>query len=62
MNDKPASNLIWGARDIARFLGKTERATYHMLEQKQLPGAAKIGNQHVLDVELFRKKIAEAAA
>lgn len=56
------ANMIWGAASIAVFLGKTQRATYHLLEQRQVPGATKIGNQHVLVVDVFRQKIAEAAA
>ncbi len=48
-------DLIWGAQDIARFIGKTRQATYHMLEKGDLPGK-KIGNQWVAS----RKALAEA--
>jgi hypothetical protein len=58
----PTANLIWGAAAIAAFLGKTERATYHMLELQQIPGAVKVGNQWTLAVDVFRRKIEEAAA
>jgi hypothetical protein len=39
-------DLAWGAREIARLIGKTPRATFHLLEQGQIP-ARKIGNQWV---------------
>lgn len=48
-------DLIWGAQAIARLIGKTERATYHMLEKGDLP-AKKIGNQWVVS----RKALVEA--
>ncbi|WP_320410484.1 DNA-binding protein [Devosia sp. Root413D1] len=40
-------DLAWGAREIARLIGKTPRATFHMLEGGQIP-ARKIGGQWVV--------------
>jgi hypothetical protein len=37
-------DLIWGAKAIAVAIGKTERATFHLLEQGKIP-ARKIGGQ-----------------
>lgn len=62
MTDQPTANLLWGCAQIARFLGRTERSVFHMLEANQLPGATKIGGRWVLDVDVFRRKIEEAAA
>lgn len=41
-------DLVWGAAAIAALIGKTTRATFHMLDQGQIPGARKIGNQWVV--------------
>lgn len=32
-----ADDVIWGAKNIARFLGITPRQIYHMAEQQYLP-------------------------
>jgi hypothetical protein len=37
-------DLIWGAASIAAAIGKTKRATFHLLERGVIP-ARKIGNQ-----------------
>lgn len=39
-------DLIWGAAAIAQAIGKTTRATFHLLERGVIP-ARKIGNQWV---------------
>lgn len=56
------STIIHGAREIARFLNKSERAVFHLLEKQRVPGAFKLGNSWALDVALFRKRIEEQAA
>jgi hypothetical protein len=48
-------DLVWGARSIARLIGKSERATFHLLEKGDLP-AKKVGAQWVVS----RKALAEA--
>ncbi len=47
-------NLLWGASAIAAFIGKTERATFHLLERGYLPGARKLGNQWVISKDALR--------
>ena len=56
MADTPTDtlDLAWGAREIARLIGKTPRATFHLLEQGQIP-ARKVGAQWVAS----RKKLRE---
>ena len=39
-------DLVWGAADIARMLGLTERQAFHVLEKRLLP-AKKIGGRWV---------------
>ena len=46
---KPAcgpTNYVWGARAIGAVIGKDARATFYLLEEKELP-ATKIGRQWV---------------
>lgn len=53
--DPDKLELIWGARAIAAVIGKTDRATFAMLERGQIPGARKVGVQWVIS----RKALAE---
>lgn len=47
-------DLVWGAKAIAQVLGRTERATFHMLEKGELP-ARQVGQRWVAS----RKALAE---
>lgn len=38
MSDTEPLDLIWGVRDIARFIGRTERQCYEALSKGELPG------------------------
>lgn len=48
-------NYIAGARAIAKHIGRTERAVYHLLERGQLPGAKRVGGTWTLCVKTFAK-------
>jgi hypothetical protein len=37
--------ILWGVPAIAAAIGRTARATYHMLESGHLPGAKKVGGR-----------------
>jgi hypothetical protein len=41
-----ASDLIWGADEIAKVIERDERATYHLLAKGLLP-AKKVGGKYV---------------
>ena len=45
---EPPPTFLWGCRAIAATIGKTQRATFHLLERGEIP-ARKIGNQWVAD-------------
>lgn len=30
--------ILWGAKQIGDFIGKTPRAAFHLLETRQIPG------------------------
>jgi hypothetical protein len=47
-------DLIWGCEGIAKAIGKSARATFHILEQNQIP-AKKVGRQWVAS----RRKLRE---
>ena len=53
MDTQNNSTAVWGARAIAAVIGKTPRATFHLLEREQLP-ARKVGNQWVADRDVLR--------
>jgi hypothetical protein len=48
-------DLIWGAAAIARMIGKTTRATLHILEKGQLPAVKKVGIQYVASRKALRE-------
>ncbi len=35
--DNEQMDLLWGVQAIARFIGQTDRATYHLLATGRLP-------------------------
>lgn len=55
------TELIWGASAIARVIGRTDRQTFHMLQNGQLP-AKKIGDRWVAErgqlISFFMSKAA----
>jgi hypothetical protein len=61
LNRAPALEVIWGAKEIAAVLGRTEKAVFHALERNRIPGAKKIGGKWALDLRVFRAAF-EAAA
>lgn len=48
------SDVIWGAGEIAKAIGTTERATYHMLGLGKIP-ARKIGARWVASRQKLRQ-------
>jgi hypothetical protein len=60
-DSQASADLLFGVPAISRFLKKTQKATYHRLERKQIPGAFKLGWTHVLSIPLFNDGIRAAA-
>lgn len=48
VNSKNGIDLIWGAHAIASLIGRSTRATFHMLDNGELP-AKKVGGRWVAD-------------
>ena len=46
IDDTTAPDVIWGAEEIAKAIGQTQRATYHLLANELLP-AKRIGGRWV---------------
>jgi len=40
--------LVWGCADIAKVIGRSARATFHMLDKGELP-AKKVGGRWVAE-------------
>jgi hypothetical protein len=53
--------VIWGARAIGEAIGRTEKATFAMLEQKKLPGARKVAGRWALNPAVFFASFNETA-
>jgi hypothetical protein len=56
------TDLIHGVAQIAKAINKTERASYHLLENGCIPGAFKLGGRWSLSLSKFREGIAELQA
>lgn len=62
MLDKLESiGLIWGAKNIAKHIGRSQRQTFHMLQEGQIP-AKKIGERWVADPKKLEQFFSEAMA
>ena len=49
-----SSDFLWGCKAIAAFIGRTPRATFHLLETGKLP-AGKVGATWVASKILLRE-------
>lgn len=56
-----ALDLVWGAKKIAQVIGCTERATFHMLERREIP-ARQVGQRWVASRKALEAFFAEVAA
>ena len=45
--------IVWGAKAIAKYLGRSEKATWAALEQKKVPGARKVAGRWALSLKVF---------
>jgi hypothetical protein len=54
--------FIWLVGPISEFLGRTERATYHLLENDKVPGAKRVGGRWCLMPSVFRKSFEQGVA
>ncbi|MAA98684.1 MAG: hypothetical protein CMN87_10785 [Stappia sp.] len=60
MNDSGREfNIVWGAEEIARVIGRTPRQTFHLMASGQIP-AKKVGGRWCAErgklIEFFTKE------
>lgn len=55
-------DLVWGCKAIAQVIGRTERATFHMLERGDLPCCRQVGQRWVASRKALEAFFAEVAA
>ncbi len=48
LEETTSLDLIWGAEEIAKIIGRSARATFDMLEKRQLP-ARKVNGRWVVE-------------
>jgi hypothetical protein len=44
-SESEQSDIVWNVPEIARLIHRTERQTYHLLEQGHIKSARKVGQQ-----------------
>lgn len=54
-------DLVWGCKAIAKVIGRTERATFHMLAAGELP-ARQVGQRYVASRRALEAFFTEVAA
>ncbi|MDK1377120.1 MULTISPECIES: helix-turn-helix domain-containing protein [unclassified Sinorhizobium] len=60
-NTPETMDLIWGAEEIAKFIGRSQRAVFHMLDNGELP-AKKVGGRWVAERSQLIRFFMESAA
>jgi hypothetical protein len=58
---EPALELIWGAAEIGKAIGRTRAQTYHLLEKGHLP-AKNVGGRWVASLRALREHFEGSAA
>jgi hypothetical protein len=54
--------FVWGCKGIAEAIGRSEKATFHALQDGKIPGAKKIAGRWALDLQLFAAAFQSEAA
>ena len=58
-NTNTTPELIWGAKEIAREIGRSPRQTFNMLEQGLIP-ATRVGRRWCSERTVLRRAIVDA--
>jgi hypothetical protein len=56
------TKIIWGCAAIAKAIGRSEKATFHALQQNKIPGAKKVAGRWGLDFSVFVAAFAKDSA
>ena len=57
-----SSDIVTGARKIAPYLNRTEKAAFCALEKGEVPGARKIAGRWVLNLRIYHAAFESVAA
>jgi hypothetical protein len=61
-NQTTGETVVWGAASIGKVIGRTEKATFAMLEQGKIAGARKVAGRWAFKPAVFFASFDEAAA
>ena len=60
-SEQDALDIVWGAEEIAKIIGRTPRQTFGLLDNGQLP-AKKVGGRWVASRKKLREFFEEVSA
>jgi hypothetical protein len=61
INTGSNAEIVWGARAIANAIGRTEKATFAMLEAGKVAGARKVAGRWAFSPAVFFAKFEDVA-
>jgi len=56
------TKIIWGCAAIAKAIGRSEKSTFHALQEGKIPGAKKVAGRWGLNFPVFVAAFDAAAA
>jgi hypothetical protein len=54
--------IVWGAREIGKAIGRSEKAAFAMLEQGKIAGARKVAGRWAFNPKIFFASFDEVAS
>jgi hypothetical protein len=54
--------VLWGARNIGKAIGRSQRETYYLLEHGMIEAARKVGEQWTADLAGLRKQFCSSGS
>jgi hypothetical protein len=57
-----STEIVWGAASIGKAIGRTEKATFAMLEQGKVAGARKVAGRWAFNPKIFFASFEDVAA
>ena len=60
--DASSTEIVWGAASIGKAIGRTEKATFTMLEAGKIAGARKVAGRWAFNPKIFYATFEDAAA
>jgi hypothetical protein len=57
-SDLEALRLLWGAREIAKAINRSESQTFHLISIGAIKSVKKVGGRHVAELGALRAEFA----